>query len=120
MTILLRILALVTGFAALAACETPEISAQDPTNAQTAEISSCPQLVEPGPHFCQDGTVVVRNDSRGCPYWACDRGQDHVDAAVPAPATCPIPVYPGEQYCQDGTIVVVKDANGCPYYDCQR
>ena len=113
---MLRILAVVTCFAALAACG----SVEEPTNELTGELSSCPQPVEPGPHFCQDGTIIVVKDERGCRDWGCDRGDEGAAAPAVTPPSCPIPVYPGEHFCQDGTIVVVKDESGCSYYDCQR
>ena len=92
-----------------------------PTDELTGAIASCPQPSPPGPHFCQDGTIVVVKDAHGCPSYTCERSEDPAAAApAVAPPTCPILVAPGEHYCQDGTVVVVKDEHGCPYYDCQR
>jgi hypothetical protein len=116
---MLRILAVAAFCFAQAAC-TQEASIENATNAQTSELSSCPHPVEPGPHFCQDGMIIVVEDERGCKDWACDRGDESAAKQGARPPSCPVPVYPGEQFCQDGTIVVAKDESGCSYYDCER
>jgi hypothetical protein len=73
---MLRSLAVFTCLLAFATVTTAcslEPDEAAPTDEVTAPISSCPQLSPPGEHFCQDGTIVVVKDERGCPFYTCQR-----------------------------------------------
>ncbi len=45
-------------------------------------LPSCPNLVQPGPGFCTNGTVVTKTNAAGCMYYDC------VLDAGPAPTAC--------------------------------
>ena len=107
--------ALLCCWTALVGCggtETPT-----PTEVQGSALPSptCPQIVQPGPGFCEDGTIVPVYEGKCLVSYQCDRTV--TATALPSP-TCPQLVPPGPGFCEFGTIVPVYEGKCIVAYDC--
>ncbi|OJT21589.1 hypothetical protein BO221_27680 [Archangium sp. Cb G35] len=96
-------------WAALVGCgvEEPVTETVEDTGTQQLPVT-CPQLVPPGPGFCEFGTIVPVYDGKCIVSYRCE-----TQPAGIAPGTCPDLVPPGPGFCEFGTIVPVYDSNKC-------
>ena len=101
-------------WAALVGCGVEDLATENVEDTGTQQLPvTCPQLVPPGPGFCEDGTIVPVYNGKCIVGFNCERS-----VAGIAPVTCPDLVPPGPGFCEFGTIVPVYDGKCIVSYRC--